>query len=238
MPEGVVFPPVAGSPVRLAGVSVARSREALLTDLSITLRPGGVTAVMGPNGAGKSVLLRVVAGLIAPDAGEVAVSGPVALVPQTPVLLRRSLRGNLAHALWIYGIPRAERPARIAELLDLAGLSALAGRPARALSGGEKQRFAIIRALAAEPRLLLLDEPTVSLDPRATAAVEALIRRAAAGGAKVVLVTHDRGQVARLAEEVVFLHCGRVGEQSAAPTFLASPASAEARAYLAGDLLL
>jgi tungstate transport system ATP-binding protein len=106
------------------------------------------------------------------------------------------------------------------------------------LSGGEQQRLSLVRALAARPELLLLDEPTSSLDPQATAALEALVATAAGRGVKVVLVTHDRDQARRVAEEVVFLNQGRVTERRPAAEFFDRPQSPEARAYLAGRLLL
>ncbi len=157
---------------------------------------------------------------------------------QRPVLLRRSVRANLEHALKTYGVSRAERPGRIADLLALGQLEALAARPARVLSGGEQQRLAMVRALAARPALLLLDEPAASLDPQSTAALEALIRAAAGKQVKVVLVTHDRDHARRLADEIVFLHHGRIAERAAAIRFFDQPRSPEAQAYLAGRLLL
>ncbi|MEQ9609977.1 MAG: ATP-binding cassette domain-containing protein, partial [Kiloniellaceae bacterium] len=161
-----------------------------------------------------------------------------AVVFQRPVVLRRSVAANLKHALATYGVPRGERAKRLEELLTLAGLQDLADRPARVLSGGEQQRLAMVRALAAEPDLLLLDEPTASLDPQATAAIETLIGRAAAKGVKIVMVTHDRGQAQRLADEILFLHRGRLSERSAADAFFSRPNSAAAQAYLEGRLLL
>lgn len=126
----------------------------------------------------------------------------------------------------------------LAELLDLAGLRALAHRSARVLSSGEQQRLSIVRALAADPDLLLLDEPTANLDPYATRMIEALIRQAEARGVTVVLVTHDVGQARRLADDVIFLNRGRVTEQTPADNFFDEPQTAEASAYLAGRLLL
>jgi len=231
-------------PLTLERVSLARGGRALLDAVSLTLTPGGVTALIGPNGAGKSLTLRLIAGLIAPDAGSVRwgaraapAKGAVALVFQRPVLLRRSVAANLDHALSVAGVARRMRPARRAALLALGGLETLADRPARALSGGEAQRLALARALAAQPRLLLLDEPAASLDPAATAAVEALIARVAAQGTTVLLVSHDVGQARRLAGRVVFLHAGRVVEDAPADRALNHPQSPEARAYLAGRLL-
>ena len=238
MPEGGGAAGVA----TLEGVTLVRGGARLLDGLDLALPPAGLTALMGPNGAGKSLTLRLVAGLIAPDAGRVAlaagVAGRVGLVLQSPVLLRRSVRANLDHALWLAGLGRRDRAARIAALLARGGLEGLARRPARRLSGGEQQRLAMMRALAAEPRLLLLDEPTASLDPRSTALIETLLREVAAEGIGVVLVTHDAGQARRLADRVVFMHAGRVVEAGPAEAFFEAPASEEGRAYLAGRLLI
>jgi len=241
-------------PVELDGVVFeapgAANGKRLIDAVSLRLGPGPLTCVMGPNGAGKSLLLRLIAGLIRPSAGclryggaasdEVGEAGRnrIAFVFQRPVLLRRSVAANLDHALKTYGVARAERPGRIAELLALGQLEGLAGRPARVLSGGEQQRLSMVRALAARPALLLLDEPAASLDPQATAALEALIRAAAGNQVKVVLVTHDRDQARRMADEIVFLHQGRIAERAAAIRFFDRPQSPEAQAYLAGRLLL
>ena len=232
-------------PVALNGVVYEAGGKRLIDDVSLTLGPGPLTCVMGPNGAGKSLLLRLIAGLIRPGGGSVRYGGAaeaaphrIAFVFQRPVLLRRSVRANLNHALKTYGVARAERRGRIAGLLALGQLEALAERPARVLSGGEQQRLSMVRALAARPALLLLDEPTTSLDPQATAAIETLVRKVAGEGVKVVLVTHDRDQARRMAGEIVFLHHGRIAERAAATRFFDQPQSTAAKAYLAGRLLL
>ena len=228
--------------VRLDGVRLHRGGRDVLDGLDLTVPRKGVTAIMGPNGAGKSLALRVIAGLVPPDEGAVVhgLTGQqdIALVFQRPVLLRRSVRANLGHALALYGVPRRERKARLGELLDFGRLAAIADSPARALSGGEQQRVAMVRALAARPKLLLLDEPTASLDPQATDVIETLIREAAAAETAVVLVTHDRGQAGRLADHVRFLHKGCLSEAAPAASFLLAPKSPEAQAYFAGKLLL
>ena len=110
--------------------------------------------------------------------------------------------------------------------------------PARVLSGGEQQRLALVRALAVGPEILFLDEPTASLDPFSTLAVEELVGAAHAGGTAIVLVTHDLGQARRIADEVVFLHHGRIAERASAARFFSEPASRPARAYLAGEIVL
>ena len=235
----------AGRPaIVLDDLVLERGGKRVIDRLSMSLGTTGVTALMGPNGAGKSLTLRLIAGLIEPSAGSLRFidGSPAAqdraLVFQKPVLLRRSVRANLDHALKTYGVARSERPRRLSEMLKLGQLESLAERPARVLSGGEQQRVAMVRALAAGPKYLLLDEPTASLDPQATAAIEALVARAVAGGVHVILVTHDRGQAGRLADDIRFLHKGRLLEAAPAARFFQAPESAEARAYLAGDLLL
>lgn len=232
-------------PVEISGLTYAAGGKTLVDDLSLRIVQGPVTAIMGPNGAGKSVTLRLIAGLIRPTAGTMSYGGAptpdanqIAVVFQRPVLLRRSVAANLDHALKTYGVSRDRRRERVEALLALGQLEDLARQPARVLSGGEQQRLALVRALAAEPRLLMLDEPTASLDPQATAAIEGLIARAAADGIKVLLITHDRGQAQRVAADVLFMHAGRIVEQTPTDRFFDRPQSPEAAAYNDGRLLL
>jgi len=211
--------------------------------LNLALRAGERLVLMGPNGAGKSCALRLLHALSAPSAGEVAWAddaGPdaQAMVFQRPVLLRRSVAANIDYALAARGLRGAERRARRAEGIGPAGLAGRADAPARALSGGEQQRLAVARALAVRPKLLLLDEPTASLDPPATAAVEALLAIAVADGATALLVTHDAGQARRCADRVVFMASGRIVEDARAADFFDQPRSAQAQAYLAGRLVI
>ncbi len=245
-PRVIPFSPTPASDdlpaIRLCDLRFKRRGAGLLNGLTLDLPSTGITAVLGPNGAGKSLLLRVVAGLVDPDSGKVvlprAMQGRVGLVFQRPTLLRRTVRGNLLHALKLARVPRKLRAQRLDELLALGNLGSLADRPARRLSGGEQQRLAITRALAANPLLLMLDEPTAHLDPHATHAIEAIITRVAAQGTKVILVTHDTGQVQRLARDVAFLHQGLAHELTSKAQFLNAPQSGPARAYLKGKLLL
>ncbi len=219
----------------------------LIDGIDITLRSGPVTAIMGPNGAGKSLLLRLLHGLLRPTQGEILWSGRPAdreiasrqaMVFQRPVLLRRSVAANIHYALDVRGVAPAERRARLDAVLQAARLEHLAERPARVLSGGEQQRLAIARALSMAPEILFLDEPTASLDPASTLAIEELLQQARASGTKLVLVTHDVGQARRLAQEVLFMHRGRIAEQTMAGRFFAHAASAEAQAFLEGRIVL
>jgi tungstate transport system ATP-binding protein len=234
-------------PLTIEGLGLTVTGRALVAIESLTIRAGGPSVILGPNGAGKSVLLRLLHGLLAPTAGTVRWNGRTAdarlsrrqaMVFQRPVLLRRSVAANVDYALKALGIPRTRRPGLVAEALERAGLSDRARQAARTLSGGEQQRLALVRALATNPDVLFLDEPTASLDPASTLMIERLVAEAADQGTKVILVTHDIGQARRLAAEVIFLHRGRVVEQTEAAAFFTEPGSREARAFLAGELVL
>jgi tungstate transport system ATP-binding protein len=161
-----------------------------------------------------------------------------AIVFQRPVMLRRSTAANIRYALAAAGIPRAARDARLHELAALLGLRGLDNRPARKLSGGEQQRLALARALAKEPDVLFLDEPTASLDPAATKGIEDVIRTVALRGIKVVMSTHDLGEAKRLAGDIVLLHRGRVIESGPAETFFRAPKTEDARRFINGELLV
>jgi tungstate transport system ATP-binding protein len=232
-------------PIRFEDVTVAAGGTTILDRVSLDIRLGPPTVLIGPNGSGKTTLLRVAMGLLPPSRGRVTWDGvadvpPVrrAFVFQRPAMLRRSTEGNIRYALKAAGVPRGRHDARTAELLSLVGLDGMASRPARRLSGGEQQRLALGRALAREPTVLFLDEPTASLDPAATKAVEDIVRAIAARGIKVVMATHDLGEARRLAGDIVFLHRGRIAETGDARAFFDSPRTSEARTFLAGDLLL
>jgi tungstate transport system ATP-binding protein len=232
-------------PLRLEGVCFEAGGQRLIDDLSLTLDAGKRTVVLGPNGAGKSLLLRLCHGLIRPIAGSIhwACDDPArlrrqqAFVFQRPVLLRRSAAANVAYALGVAGVPRAERRRRVDVALEQVGLAHIADRPARVLSGGEQQRVALARAWALEPKVLFLDEPTANLDPAATRAIEAVITAMHERGVKVVMTTHDLGQARRHADEIVFLHKGRLIEHADAARFFMRPGTPEARAFVAGELL-
>ena len=232
-------------PIVLHDVSLLARNVAILDRVTLELMPGAPTVVIGPNGAGKTTLLRIAMGLIEPTGGAVSFGGrnrvpPTrrAIVFQRPVMLRRSAAANVDYALANAGIARGERASRIEQLLDMVGLKGLGARPARRLSGGEQQRLALARALARDPEVLFLDEPTASLDPAATKAVEDVIRSVAARNIKVVMATHDLGEARRLAGDIVLMHRGRVLENTPAAEFFESPKSQEARRFIAGDLLV
>ena len=233
--------------LRVRGLSFDAGGKRLIDRVDADFRPDRRTVIMGANGTGKSLLLRLLHGLIRPTAGEVLWQGrPLdregrraqAMVFQRPVMLRRSALANLRFALAVRGVGGADREAREAEAIERARLADLAGRPARVLSGGEQQRLAIARALACAPRVLFLDEPTASLDPASTHAIERQIREAHENGVTVVLVTHDIGQARRLGDDLIFLHAGRVVEAGPVMGVLDAPRSEAARAWIGGRLYL
>lgn len=229
-------------PLHVSDLSLRFGEAVVLDGVNLELVSPGCTMVMGPNGAGKSLLLKLLHGLVAPSGGLIDWAGKAptdvtrrqALVFQKPVLLRRSVAANLDFILRARGIARHRRNA----LLDHVGLAHKADQPARLLSGGEAQRLALARALATDPEVLLLDEPTASLDPASVLAIEAIVDAARGRGAKIVFVTHDVGQARRMADDVVFMHRGRVAEHSTASRFFAEPRSLAARDYLGGRIVV
>lgn len=233
-------------PLTLAGVRFRANGRDLVTAVDVRIGGAPVTVLLGPNGAGKTLLLRMCRGLLTPTAGQIlwgrlsprSTGGRVGYVPQHAVMLRRSVYANVAYALALAGVPRAQRPARVAAALEAVGMESRRGHSARLLSGGERQRLAIARAWAQRPAVLMLDEPSTHLDPAAAAAVERTIRDVRDAGTHIILCTHDLHQARRLADEVVFMHAGRVIEQAPAARFFEAPATEDARQFLAGELLV
>jgi tungstate transport system ATP-binding protein len=232
-------------PIMFLGVGILAGEVTILDRISINISPGAPTVLIGPNGSGKTTLLRVAMGLIPPSRGRITwagreISPPTrrAIVFQRPVMLRRSVYGNISYALASADVPHAQREQRIAELQSLVGLEGLEARPARRLSGGEQQRLALARALARDPAVLFLDEPTASLDPAATKVIEDIVRTISARGIKIVMATHDLGEAKRLAGEIVLLHRGGVIENGPADAFFAAPTTDEAKKFIAGELLV
>lgn len=231
-------------PLEVTGLAYEAGGETLLDGIELTVDSAGISVIMGPNGAGKSLLLRLIHGILEPARGEIRwqrrpldleTRRQQALVFQKPVLMRRSVAANLDFVLR----PRGGRyRQRRDQLLRQAGLYAHRDRPARLLSGGEQQKLALARALATEPAVLMLDEPCASIDAASTQQIEEQLLQARRRGVKIMLVTHDIGQARRLADEVIFMHRGRLLEYAAAGVFFDSASSPEARAYLEGRIVI
>ena len=218
--------------------------QTLIDDLSMDLKPNAISVIMGPNGAGKSLLLRLLHGLIPPASGIIkwggnpmndAIRRRQAMVFQRPVMLRRSVAANIEFAIKLRGVASHNQRQQALSAVDLAHK---ADHPAKSLSGGEQQRLALARALSTDPAILFLDEPTANLDPASTAAIEKIMRAAHEDGTKIVLVSHDLGQARRLAHEIIFMHRGRIIEQTPATQFFNAPVSKQAKDFLAGRLVL
>jgi len=216
-------------------------------DLSVS--EGDVFGVLGQSGAGKSTLLRCVNMLERPDAGTVSVGGVeltalnrkrlrvarhgIGMIHQHFALLSsRTVAGNVAFALEVTGVPRAERRTRVAELLDLVGLGGRADAYPSQLSGGQKQRVGIARALATRPRVVLFDEPTSALDPELVGEVLQTMQSLAAEGWTMVVVTHEMRFARQVADQVLFLDGGVVVESGPPSQVLVEPREARTRRFL------
>ena len=229
-------------PLVLDQVSFEVNGRTIIDRVSIDIGVGPRTVILGPNGAGKSVLMRLCHGLLTPTSGSIVWRGAgsgsqrQAMVFQRPVMLRRSALANVAYGLKLAGFAPNECGLRAHDVLEAVGLMQVAERPARVLSGGEQQRVALARAWALGPEVLFLDEPTANLDPGATRDVESLIGQIRAGGTKIVMTTHNLGQAKRLGDEILFLSHGRLMERTPVDEFFTKPASAEADAFIRGEL--
>ncbi|WP_425444937.1 phosphate ABC transporter ATP-binding protein [Thauera aromatica] len=234
-------------PLRIRDLRYAPGGREVLAGVDLELGAEGITLVLGPNGAGKSVLLRTICGLIRPCGGDIEWGGTrweegappghrVKMVFQHPMVLRASVLDNVALGLKPLGVMRGERRRRAQAVLARVGLAHRAADSARQLSGGEQQRLALARAWLTRPRLLLLDEPTASLDPSASAEVERIIREIRTDGTRILMVTHNLGQATRLGDDIVFMAAGRVCEQTPVQRFFARPQSEAARLFIQGEL--
>ncbi|MFU2489261.1 ATP-binding cassette domain-containing protein [Thauera sp. WH-1] len=231
-------------PLHIRDLRYQPNGRAVLAGIDLKLGDEGITLVLGPNGAGKSVLLRVICGLVEPSAGTMAwgdegASRPaqgVMMVFQRPMMLRASVLHNAALGLKPLAMAAAERRRRALAVLERVGLADRADDSAHQLSGGEQQRLALARAWLTAPRLLLLDEPTASLDPSASAEVERIIREIRTDGTRILMVTHNLGQATRLGDDIVFMSAGRVCEHTPVQRFFSRPQSDEARLFIQGEL--
>ncbi len=235
--------------ISLHDCSVRFGAVLALEHVNLSLRCGERVALVGANGSGKSTLLRLLHGQLVPSLGrrEWASGAPAAapapapaptqaMVFQRPFLLRLSVWRNLQLALWLAGVPGAQRAARAGQALQRVGLGGLEARAARTLSGGQQQRLALARAWAVRPQWLFLDEPTANLDPTAKREVEALIDEFAREGMTVVMSTHNLGQAKRLASRVVYLENGRIVVDLPTPRFFTDTLPEQAALFLKGEL--
>lgn len=231
-------------PLTLQNAQAKAGSRLIVGPVDLTISNSGFTIVMGPNGSGKTTLLRLMHGLQKLSAGKISWNCPHSeaqarqgFVFQAPVMMRRSVLDNIAYPLILHGAKRADARAQAALWAGKFGLSHVLDQPAPALSGGERQKLSLARALIRKPDILFLDEPCANLDGRATREIETILSEACASGVRVVMSTHDIGQARRLASEVVFLYDGKLHEKSPASGFFEKPNTPEAAAFLKGDIV-
>jgi tungstate transport system ATP-binding protein len=235
---------VTADEVRIEALELRRGGRRILGPLTLQLAAAGLTIIMGPNGSGKTSLLRALHGLERISRGSVHWPGDAAslrkrqaFVFQTPILMRRSVIDCIAYPLLLDGAARRVARRRAAEMAAEVGLGGVMERSVYVLSGGERQKMALARALIRGPEVLFLDEPCANLDGRSSREIEAILHNTRASGTRIIMSTHDIGQARRLADDVLFLHDGKLVETSPSAAFFDAPQSQEATAYLRGDLL-
>jgi len=228
-------------PLTLDQVLVRRRGKAVIGPTDLVLQPDGPTIIIGPNGSGKTTLLRVMHGIERITSGTVAWQhddpSQHAFVFQSPIVLRRSVYENLAYPLRLIKTPKPEIAQSVDHWLERIVLSDMRHSSALRLSGGERQKLAIARALIRKPQVLFLDEPCANLDGHATREIEALLQEASAAGTRLVMSTHDMGQARRLARDIVFMLGGKVHDVGDAETLLTHSATKELAAFLKGDIV-
>jgi len=228
----------------LKDVNVKRRSKTILGTINHDLESAGFTIVLGPNGAGKTTLLNVLHGVERLSNGSVnwasrdhAAREEQAFVFQRPIMLRRTVRQNLAYPLQLLGRDKRHIAASVVDWAQRAGLTSVLDHPAPRLSGGEKQKLALARALIRQPKVLFLDEPCANLDGRSTREIETVLREVSAAGTSVIMTTHNLGQARRLASDVVFLLNGQIHETNLAQDIFNAPKSPEAKAFFKGDIV-
>jgi len=222
--------------VQATGLVAVRGGRRILAGVDLDLRRGETTVLLGPNGAGKSTLVGLLAGLSAPDGGAVARSGRVAAALQTPALARRTALANVEAALAWWRVPRGERRERALDALDALRVAHVADRPAAALSGGERRRVHLARALATRPDALLLDEPFAGLDAATRADLLYDARSALAADERATLVVvHDRAEAWALADRVLVLLDGRIVDDGPPRRVFTEPPNAAAARFVGFD---
>lgn len=231
-------------PLNLEEVTVTRRGRRLIGPVSAAVSGQGITIIIGPNGSGKTTLLKVMHGVERVSSGSVKWAVPDAeaqhhqgYVFQTPIMLRRSVADNLRYPLKLHQMPKAEIEARVVLWAEKTGLKNRLSLQATRLSGGEKQRLALGRALIRRPEVLFLDEPCANLDGASTRDIETLLIEAHKAGTRIIMTTHNMGQAKRLASDAIFMLHGEIKETAPAASFFDRPDSSELQAFFRGDII-
>ena len=232
--------------IEISDLSFEFNGKALISIEKLIVYEPKITVILGPNGAGKSLLLKLIQGIQKPSAGQIKLRGiPIeenqerlTMVLQAPILLRLSVYYNIAMCMnrSNFFLSSSEKEA-IYRLLKKVGLEDKLNVPAKFLSGGEKQKLSLARALISNPSILLVDEPTSTIDPTTTLLIENMIREQSELGTKIIFVTHDINQAFRLANDAVMIYKGKIVEHGSVESFFQKPSSSFTKRYLSGSLL-
>ena len=232
-------------PLRVTDVKINIKSKRLIGPINLEIEQNGISILLGANGSGKTTLLEALHGLRKLSAGKVEwnisnsqAAAEQAFVFQSPIMLRRTVAENLAFPLKVRRISKLTTTTEVMMWAKKIGLEDKIKQQAMLLSGGEMQAIAVARALITKPKMLFLDEPTASLDGATKKAIEDILISASSNGTKILMSTHDLGQLKRLARDIIFLHKGIVEAHCSKEEFLTKPASKAAKQFLAGDIVL
>ena len=233
--------------IEIKDLKFCHNGRVLLSVEHLSIDSPGITVIVGPNGAGKSLLLKLIQGIVLPSAGQIRLNGlPISdkrqsqsMVLQTPILMRLSVYQNMSMCFERknFFISASEKQ-KIIDILSRVGLGNKLSAPAKLLSGGEKQKLSLARSLISNPSILLVDEPTSTIDPNTTMLIEGLIKDQSKKGTKIIFVTHDIHQAFRLANDAIMIYQGKIVEQENVISFFENPKSDFTKNYLAGKLLV
>lgn len=231
-------------PLRMENASYSINEATLIRNLDLEINSDGTSIILGHNGAGKSLLLKLFHGVIKPNNGKVTWNSQQpniyqywrTFLLQRPTFFNQSIEYNIEFVLRIAGIDKDQHKQRCEQALEVCGLTHLRQRNTRSLSGGELQKVSLARAWVLEPSVILLDEPTVALDPPSVISFESIIQQFVNSGSKIIMTTHDLSQAERLANEIIFIDKGTLIEQSDALNFFAGPSSNQAQKFVSGEL--
>ena len=232
-------------PLRVTDVKINIKSKRLIGPINLEIEQNGISILLGANGSGKTTLLEALHGLRKLSAGKVEwnisnsqAAAEQAFVFQSPIMLRRTVAENLAFPLKVRRLSKLTTTTEVMMWAKKIGLEDKIKQQAMLLSGGEMQAIAVARALITKPKMLFLDEPTASLDGATKKAIEDILISASTNGTKILMSTHDLGQLKRLARDIIFLHNGIVEAHCSKEEFLTKPASKAAKQFLAGDIVL
>ena len=232
-------------PLRVTDVKINIKSKRLIGPINLEIEQNGISILLGANGSGKTTLLEALHGLRKLSAGKVEwnisnsqAAAEQAFVFQSPIMLRRTVAENLAFPLKVRRLSKLTTTTEVMMWAKKIGLEDKIKQQAMLLSGGEMQAIAVARALITKPKMLFLDEPTASLDGATKKAIEDILISASSNGTKILMSTHDLGQLKRLARDIIFLHKGIVEAHCSKEEFLTKPPSKAAKQFLAGDIVL